>query len=55
MAYTADEVDQMIAKTKAELLTYIEQVIGMQKRGQSEPKNPQLLIKETSVEEENIS
>ena len=45
MQYTADQVDQMLAKTKAH-------VIGMQKKGQDQPDNYQLLLKETTVEEE---
>ena len=52
--YTADEVDQLITKTKVELINYIDKVIGMQKRGENLPSNPQLLIKETTVEEQNI-
>lgn len=54
MQYTADEVDQMLAKTKAELLEYIDKVIGMQKRGEDAPLDPQLLLKETTVEEQPI-
>ena len=52
MQYTADQVDQMLAKTKAELIDYIDHVIGMQKKGQDQPENYQLLLKETAVEEE---
>ena len=54
MTYTADEVDQKIAQTKAELLEYINKVIAMQKRGETNPSDYQLLLKETTVEEMDI-
>ena len=54
MTYTADEVDQKIAQTKAELIAYIDKVISMQKRGETDTSDYQLLLKETTVEELDI-
>ena len=54
MTYTADEVDQKIAQTKAELIAYIDKVISMQKRGEADTSDYQLLLKETTVEELDI-
>ena len=54
MTYTADEVDQKIAQTKAELTAYIDKVIAMQKRGETNPSDYQLLLKETTVKELDI-
>ena len=36
MTYTADEVDQKIAQTKAELIAYIDKVIKKKKRGETD-------------------
>ena len=54
MTYTADEVDQKIAQAKTELIAYIDKAISMQKRGETDPSDYQLLLKETTVEELDI-